>query len=129
MIALDAERTRNRPAGDVHHHRHSRAGLYRELLERIEQAVCAGGVKDAGAACRCAVADAGGAVLSFRGDQGNIVFSLRPHDVKIFCNLCGRGDRIVAHHMIVNLFRGVGGKLVAAVVHDFCSSIVTSMCR
>ena len=119
MVTFDAERTRHGAAGNVHDHGHAGAGLDGELLQSIQKSIGAGCVKNSSAACGRTVADSGSTVLALSGNQPDPVFSLRPHQVKLFCNLRGGGDGVIPHYMIINLCCGVGGKLVATLVHDF----------
>ncbi len=51
MVTLNAQRSRNRPAGNIHHHRETCAGLHRKLFQRIKQPVRACRVEYPAAAC------------------------------------------------------------------------------
>ena len=61
-------------------------------------------------------ADAGGAVFSLGGDQPDVVLASCTRKIEIFRNLCGGGDRIISHDMIIDLLCSVGGKLISTFV-------------
>ena len=65
---------------------------------------------------RSTVTDTGGTVFSLGGDQPDVVLASCTRKIEIFRNLCGGGDRIISHDMIIDLLCGVGGKLISTFV-------------
>ena len=113
MVALDTQRSGDCSTGYIHHHREPCPRLDRQLFQGIQQPIGTGGIKHSPAAGGCPIADACRTMLPFRGDHADLMFPVSLHLVEKFGNLGRRRDGVIAHHVIIDLFRCIGRHFVA----------------
>ncbi len=118
VVAANVERRTHGTRRDVEQHGEAGPRLNGKLLERVEETLRARGVEHASTARRGPVTDAGCSMLAVGGDHDDRVLALCAHLVEVLGDLRRRGDRVVAHHVEVDVLRGDRGHLVAALEVD-----------
>ncbi|MNC32871.1 hypothetical protein D3C75_812440 [compost metagenome] len=103
MIAADIQRSADCAGNEIKHHGKTCARLGRKLLQHIQKPLRTSGVDDPCASHSCAITDSRRTMFAVSSDKLNVMLPPRLHLIEILGNLSRRGDREIAHHVVVDL--------------------------